>query len=152
MSENIERTVNVSAALANIATYNIGLSLNEVDLKDIAEGNLYLAGFGSDRPLAQLPQQIPGVLLPPTFPSLPTERGCITHMIFGTGSNDLDGFSVDGHPYAPSNVKDFQEILVKAACCGWKINFCINHRTGLMTMLNVYPQLCCECKPQHVVQ
>ena len=62
-----------------------------------------------------------------------------------TSIDDLE-YSIDGEIYQGGNINDFRDILTDAALHGKCINFCWNRDKNEMTMVNVYPQCCCECE------
>lgn len=74
-------------------------------------------------------------------------RGCIEHLYYGSGDDDLGHIRVGGVEVSPSpvNLKDFRERLREAACCRHCISFCVGKEDRKMVMLNVHP--CKECKP-----
>ena len=118
----------VTEQLGIITRFNPGIRLSDEDVKQIEAGQLVLVGFGS-----LLPSGLVGT-------------GCIDHMFYGEGSQDLDLIWIDGTLYNPVNLKDFREILEKAAFHMKCINFCYNKTSRKMYMLHVYPQCCCVCE------
>ena len=120
----------VSDQLIAIARGNPGITLTDADVKKINANQLVLVGLGS---------------LTLGFGRI-TPTGCIDHMFYGSGSNDLDRIRIDGTSYGPTNIKDFREILEKAAFHMKCINFCFDKTDNTMRMLNVFPQCCCECE------
>ena len=117
----------VTEQLSAIVRFNPGITLSDEDIKQIEAGQLVLVGHGS----IVVPERV-GV-------------GCIDYMHYGEGSLDLDFIRVDGVLYYPINLKDFREILEKAAFNMKCINFCYYPKSRKMFMLNVYPQCCCVC-------
>ncbi|MCK5354438.1 MAG: hypothetical protein KAJ63_04920, partial [Methyloprofundus sp.] len=94
-----------------------------------------------------------GSILPPIIGPIGgklTKQGCIEYMRYQTGSDDLVQIKIDGALYSGGNLKDFREILEKAAFHMKCINFCWNYKTRQMTMLNIYPQCCCRCEENKV--
>ena len=121
-------SVVVSQNLAAIAAANPGLKLSAQQLADINAGVLVLA-------------PAPG----PGGGSQPVPKGCLTYLRFGDSDQDLDFIQLDGVTYSGPNIRRFRDTLLKAACCRICINFCWNHETRQLTMLNLYP--CSECRP-----
>ena len=121
----------LNANLANIATFNPNLAVDDRALQQIIAGQITLIGRGS-------------LLAFPTGRS--PKKGCIDHLRYGSSSEDLDSLKIDGSNYAPTNLKDFAEIIKCAWMSGKCINFCLNSSNNTMNMLNVYPQCCCECE------
>ena len=119
----------VNEQLAVITRFNQGIELSDDDIKQIQDGQLVLVGYGSIAPVTPSP----GI-------------GCLEYMRYGDGSLDLDFIIIDGKFYSPINLKEFREILEKAAFNMKAINFCYNYHTRKMFMLNVYPQRCCVCE------
>ena len=71
--------------------------------------------------------------------------GCIEHLYYGSGDDDLGSVTVGGVQVSPVNLKDFRDRLREAACCRQCISFCVGREDRKMVMLNVFP--CKECKP-----
>ena len=71
--------------------------------------------------------------------------GCIEHLFYDSGDDDLGFIKVGGDIARPVNLKDFRDRLREAACCHQCISFCVGKEDRKMVMLNVYP--CRECRP-----
>lgn len=124
----------ISDQFVAISQWNPGITLSSRDLAAINSGDLILVGHGSiiDSGLTKV------------------KKGCINYLRYQNSGTDLTFFLIDGAYYSPSNLKDFQGILEKAALHGKCINFCYYKSSKKMTMLNVYPQCCCRCEESHV--
>jgi hypothetical protein len=131
----------ISPQLATIANWNPGITLSDDDVKLANAGTLVLVGVGSI-----LPPLLPPIIGPVIGGGAITKKGCIEYMRYQKGNDDLAQIRIDGASYSGGNLKDFREILEKAAFHMKCINFCWNNRTNQMTMLNVYPQCCCRCE------
>lgn len=128
----------VSDQLLTIARWNPGINLSSSSIAAINAGDLVLVGHGS------ILNPNPGGIFNPGGTKA-IQKGCIDYLRYQESSKVLTFFRIDGARYQPRNLKDFQEILEKAAFHGKCINFCYNKKTGIMDMLNVYPQCCCRC-------
>lgn len=125
-----------------ITQYNPGIDLSDDDMKLAATGQLQLVGLGSILPTGP-------ILTNPRGGTNPSPRkGCIEYLRYQKNSDDLTLIIIDGNSYSGGNINDFRDILTEAALAGKCVNFCWNEEKKEMTMVNVYPQCCCECQEQ----
>lgn len=122
-----------------ITQFNPGINLSDADMKLAAAGQLQLVGLGSILPTG------PIVANPGSNPNRNPAKGCIQILRYQKNSNDLIYLTIDGNAYSGGNINDFRDILTDASLNGKCINFCWNEEKKEMSMVNVYPQCCCEC-------
>ena len=128
-----------SPQLSAIAQFNPGIDLPDDAIKLANAGILVLVGHGSILPPG-------GLSIAPGSRGKLTSRGCVEHLRYQKSSEDLSVIQVDGEVYSGGNISEFRDILTDAALHGKCINFCWNNEKHEMTMVNVYPQCCCECE------